>query len=43
MTPEEIGLLKKAEASLAAARLLVREGFYDFAASRAYSGDVLRS
>ena len=42
MTPEEIGLLKKAEASQEsggqspAARLLVREGFYDFAASRAY-------
>lgn len=34
--PEQQALLKKAENSLAAAQLLLNEGFYDFAVSRIY-------
>lgn len=36
MTPEQVALLQKAQASLQAARLLSEQGFYDFAISRAY-------
>ena len=36
MMPEQQALLKKAENSLAAAQLLLNEGFYDFAVSRIY-------
>lgn len=36
MTPEQIGLLEKASASVEAAQLLVSDGFYDFAVSRSY-------
>lgn len=36
MTPEQAALVKKAKDSLDAARLLVEQGFYDFAVSRAY-------
>jgi uncharacterized protein (UPF0332 family) len=36
MTPEQTALLQKAGQSLAAARLLAGENFYDFAVSRAY-------
>ncbi len=36
MTSEQAALLQKAQASLEAARLLTGQGFYDFAAARAY-------
>ncbi len=36
MTPEQTALLQKAEDSLRAARLMVQDNLYDFAASRAY-------
>ena len=36
MTPDQSALLEKAHASHAAAQLLNDQGFYDFAASRAY-------
>lgn len=36
MTPEQAALLRKAQASLEAARLLADQNFYDFAVSRAY-------
>jgi uncharacterized protein (UPF0332 family) len=36
MTPEQDALLRKAERSLEAADLLASQGFFDFAASRAY-------
>ena len=36
MTTEQAALFKKAKDSLDAARLLVEQGFYDFAVSRAY-------
>ncbi len=36
MTPEQSALLRKAANSYAAAKLLADQGFYDFAASRAY-------
>jgi uncharacterized protein (UPF0332 family) len=36
MTPEQAGFLAKARESLAAARLLLENGYTDFAASRAY-------
>jgi uncharacterized protein (UPF0332 family) len=36
VTPEQVALLQKAQASLQAARLLSEQGFYDFAISRAY-------
>ncbi|MDA8089632.1 MAG: HEPN domain-containing protein [Nitrospiraceae bacterium] len=36
MTSEQVALLKKAQDSLDAARLLVERSFYDFAVSRAY-------
>ena len=36
MMPEQQALLKKAKNSLAAAHLLLNEGFYDFAVSRIY-------
>lgn len=36
MTEDQAELLKKAEESLAAARLLLNEGYADYAASRAY-------
>ena len=36
MTPEQQTLIKKAHESLAAARLLLEEGFAGFAAARAY-------
>ncbi len=36
MTPEQAALLQKASDSLDAARLLVSQGFNDFAVSRAY-------
>lgn len=36
MTPEQEGLLRKARSSVDAARLLLAEDHYDFAASRAY-------
>ncbi len=36
MTPEQAALIKKAQQSLRAARLLAKDEFYDFAASRAY-------
>lgn len=36
MTAEQSALLKKAEESLEAARLLLKEDYFDFAASRAY-------
>jgi uncharacterized protein (UPF0332 family) len=36
MTPEQQALLDKAERSLEAAQSLIEQGFYEFAASRAY-------
>ena len=36
MTSEQLALLRKASDSLKAAKLLADQGFYDFAASRAY-------
>lgn len=36
MTKDQSELLEKAKASLKAAKMLDNEGFYDFAASRAY-------
>lgn len=36
MTPEQTALLQKAQSSIDAAKLLVREEFFDFAVSRAY-------
>ncbi len=36
MTPEQGALIKKAQESLRAARLLAKDGLCDFAASRAY-------
>ena len=36
MTPEQAALLRKAQDSLQAARLLAEQEFYDFAVSRAY-------
>jgi uncharacterized protein len=36
MTPDQVALLQKAQASLKAARLLADQTLYDFAASRAY-------
>lgn len=36
MTPAQAGLINKAQQSLQAAKLLNQNGFYDFAASRAY-------
>lgn len=36
MTPEQAALIKKAEESLRAARLLAKDDLYNFAASRAY-------
>lgn len=36
MTPEQAALLRKAQDSVRAAKLLASQGFYDFAASRAY-------
>lgn len=36
MTKDQSELLEKAKASLKAAKMLANEGFYDFAASRAY-------
>ena len=36
MTPEQAALIKKAEESLRAARLLAKDDLYDFAVSRAY-------
>ncbi|WP_107667915.1 HEPN domain-containing protein [Cyanothece sp. BG0011] len=36
MTPEQQGLLTKANRSLEAAKTLKQEGFYEFAVSRAY-------
>jgi uncharacterized protein (UPF0332 family) len=36
MTPEQAALLKKAHDSLWGAKLLAKDGLYDFAASRAY-------
>ncbi|MDQ7827175.1 MAG: HEPN domain-containing protein [Candidatus Eremiobacteraeota bacterium] len=36
MTEDQAELLRKAEESLAAARLLLKEGYADYAASRAY-------
>ena len=36
MTPEQDALLRKAQVSLDAARLLASQRFYDFAVSRAY-------
>jgi uncharacterized protein (UPF0332 family) len=36
MKPEQGGLLRKAEDSLNAAKLMQQNGYYDFAASRAY-------
>lgn len=36
MTPEQQALLQKAKRSLTAAQSLKRQGFYDFAVSRAY-------
>ncbi len=36
MNPEQAALLQKAKSSIQAARLLMREAFYDFAVSRAY-------
>lgn len=36
MTPECLALIKKAETSLKAAKLLADEGLYDFSVSRAY-------
>ncbi len=36
MKPEQAALLRKAESSLKAARLLASEAYHDFAASRAY-------
>lgn len=36
MTPEQAALIKKAQESLRAARLLAKDELYDFAASRAY-------
>ncbi|MCA9997744.1 MAG: HEPN domain-containing protein [Anaerolineales bacterium] len=38
MMLEQQALIKKAEDSLAAAQLLLDEGFYDFAVSRTYYG-----
>lgn len=36
MTSEQSALLQKAQSSLSAAQLLIDQGFYNFAASRAY-------
>jgi uncharacterized protein (UPF0332 family) len=36
VTSEQSALLQKAQSSLSAAQLLIDQGFYDFAASRAY-------
>jgi len=36
MNPEQAALLQKAQSSIQAAKLLMREAFYDFAVSRAY-------
>ncbi|NIU00700.1 MAG: HEPN domain-containing protein [Nitrosopumilaceae archaeon] len=36
MTPEQKALLKKAEDSYEAAKILAQEGYFDFAVSRAY-------
>lgn len=36
MTPEQSALLEKAQSSIDAAKLLVKEEFFDFAVSRAY-------
>jgi uncharacterized protein (UPF0332 family) len=36
LTPEQTKLIRKATQSIEAARLLARQGFYDFAVSRAY-------
>jgi uncharacterized protein (UPF0332 family) len=36
MTPDQVALLQKAQASLEAARLLADRALYDFAVSRAY-------
>jgi uncharacterized protein (UPF0332 family) len=36
VTPEQAALIKKARDSVQAAKVLANDGFYDFAASRAY-------
>ena len=36
MNPDILALIDKAKNSLGAARILIRDGYFDFAASRAY-------